>query len=157
MGHRWLRRTTTGGNVWTIMPHSVPISQVNRMDALGLPSANVWIADEGGGHWGMIHTLDNGVTWRREFVPYVDPDKQGLHMVSAYSPMVAWCAAPGEGDLFRTVDGGGPGRKSQLWDLSATSTIFALSRPTRFGSSKIIVATTAVKSFMCALWMGNPS
>jgi len=101
-------RTTTGGNVWTIMPHSVPISQVNRMDALGLPSSNVWIADDQGGHWGIIHTPDNGATWRREYVPYeVKVTTGGMHMVSGYSPMVAWSAVWGEGYLFRTIDGGG--------------------------------------------------
>jgi photosystem II stability/assembly factor-like uncharacterized protein len=107
-------RTTTGGNIWTIVPHpSVPIHQVNRMDALGIPSADVWIADDQGKHLGMIHTPDNGVTWRQEYVPY-EIRTPGVHMVSGYSSMVAWAAVWGNGDLFRTLDGG------ETWEKVAT-------------------------------------
>jgi len=126
--HGTALRTTTGGNVWTIMPHpSLTIHQVNRMDALGLAGANVWIADDHGAHLGMIHTRDNGVTWRQEDVPYTTPTS-GVHMVSGYSPMVAWSAVWNEGDLFRTTDGGGSwkqvatvGNSGDLDDMCALS------------------------------------
>jgi photosystem II stability/assembly factor-like uncharacterized protein len=95
--------TTNGGKTWNIVPHpSVQISQVNRMDAIG--HKDVWIVDEFGGNWGMIHTVINGITWRQEYVP--DVVSGGPHAISAYSPMVAWAAVWGEGYLFRTVDGG---------------------------------------------------
>jgi photosystem II stability/assembly factor-like uncharacterized protein len=108
--------TTDGGEVWTVVPHpSAPVhGDVNRMDALGLPSADVWTVDEGGGRWGMIHSPDSGATWRNEYVPYENPQSQGVHMVSGVSPLVAWCAGWGEGNLFRTSDGG------ESWERAAT-------------------------------------
>lgn len=112
--------TTDGGKVWSIVDHStVPIVQVNRIDAIGYRklfsrdglsadedtiNANVWIADDQGGNWGMIHTLYNGELWRQEDVPY--DISSGVHMVSAYSLRVAWAAAWGDVTLFRTTDGG---------------------------------------------------
>ena len=103
--------TTDGGKVWNIVPSGVDIGQVNRMDAIGcrdlrtgMISANVWIVDEKGGDWGMIHTLYNGDIWRQEKV--VSLDSSGVHMVSAYSTRVVWAAVWDDGTVYRTIDGG---------------------------------------------------
>lgn len=113
--------TTNKGRTWSIVDHpSVPILQVNRMDAIGCGdlrnpvgsfwgqaaiNANIWIVDEQGGNHGLIHSPYNGESWRQEYVPYTSIS-DGMHMVSAYSPRVVWSAAWGNGTLFRTVDGG---------------------------------------------------
>jgi len=101
--------TVDGGRTWEVVPHpDVTIGQVNRMDVRGRRNADIRIVDEQGGRWGMIHSQDNGETWRREFVDY-DPGPPvipGLHMVSAHSRRVAWCASWFSGELFRTKDGG---------------------------------------------------
>ncbi len=115
--------TTDGGKVWNIVEQSgIEIGQVNRMDVIGcvdahnavkpgknrlMRNANIWIVDEGGGDWGMIHslyTLYNGQLWRQESVPH--PPGNGMHMVSAYSPRVVWAATTLDSSLFRTLDGG---------------------------------------------------
>jgi photosystem II stability/assembly factor-like uncharacterized protein len=115
--------TTDGGETWNDVKHpSVPITMVNRMDVIGcvdahnavkpgknrlMRNANIWIVDEGGGDWGMIHslyTLYNGQLWRQESVPH--PPGNGMHMVSAYSPRVVWAATTLHGILYRTLDGG---------------------------------------------------
>ena len=103
--------TTDGGKVWNIVDSGIDIGQVNRMDAIGcrdlrtgMINANVWIVDEDGGDWGMIHSLYNGELWRQENVPH--PAGNGMHMVSAYSPRVVWAATTGYGYLYRTLDGG---------------------------------------------------
>ena len=119
--------TTDGGKEWNAVEHpDVPITQVNRIDAIGFRDvrttdrsgkntgkihANVWIADEYGedeGHLGMIHTLYNGDIWRQEDLPSPSnpPSQFQVHMVSAYSPKVVWAAIWSEGTLYRTVDGG---------------------------------------------------
>ena len=119
--------TTDGGKEWNAVEHpDVPITQVNRIDAIGFRDvrttdrsgkntgkihANLWIADEYGedeGHLGMIHTLYNGDIWRQEDLPSPSnpPSQFRVHMVSAYSPKVVWAAIWSEGTLYRTVDGG---------------------------------------------------
>ncbi len=113
--------TTDAGETWSTVEHpSAPVTQANRIDAIGYqalrtPSgghwgrrpvnANIWIVDHKGGNLGMVHSAFNGESWRREQVPYTS-SSSGMHMVSAYSPRVVWSAAWGDGTLFRTVDGG---------------------------------------------------
>jgi photosystem II stability/assembly factor-like uncharacterized protein len=122
--------TTNGGKVWEVVAHpSVPIGQVNRMDARGVHNSDVWVVDETGGRWGMIHTQDNGRTWRQEFVDYPPyAPSNGLHMVCAYSRSVAWCAAWDLGILYRTTDGG------EVWseagELSGPNDIDDMCSPT---------------------------
>lgn len=102
-------RTKDGGAKWKIVEHSgVPLTQVNRMDALGVKNSDVRIVDEQGGRWGMVHARDNGKTWRREWVDYFDDDgsRTGLHMTCSHSREVAWCTTWWSGELFRTTDGG---------------------------------------------------
>lgn len=102
-------RTRNGGAKWKVVEHpGVPITQVNRMDALGAKNSDVRIVDEQGGRWGMVHTQDNGKTWRREWVDYFDDDgsRPGLHMTCSHSREVAWCTTWWSGELFRTTDGG---------------------------------------------------
>jgi photosystem II stability/assembly factor-like uncharacterized protein len=115
--------TTDGGENWIEVDLGIvgiEEIQVNRMDAIGYRDvrdadrsgkntgkiyANVWIVDERGGQWGMIHTLYNGEIWRREYI-YNEVGGSGGHMVSAYSPRVAWAAKWYDGMLYRTTDGG---------------------------------------------------
>jgi photosystem II stability/assembly factor-like uncharacterized protein len=113
-------RTTDGGETWSVVDSAPKMVQVNRMDAIGcvdprlghededelLNNANIWIADVGGGNWGMIHSLYNGEFWRQEYLPYTASTSTGVHMVSAYSPRVVWAAANLNPTLFRTEDGG---------------------------------------------------
>lgn len=101
--------TTDGGEDWSTVPSGIDMTQINRMDAIGcrdlrtgMISANVWIVDHQNGQEGMIHTLYNGDIWRQECVPYTSM----AHMVSAYSPRVAWSAGWFDGTLYRTADGG---------------------------------------------------
>lgn len=103
-------KTTNGGVTWTIVPHAtIPITQVNRMDAL---NQDVWIVDhsqhEIQNEWNavVIHTQDNGNTWRQEILPEVLPLGSGSHNISAYSPLVVWSVAWASGDFYRTLDGG---------------------------------------------------
>jgi parallel beta-helix repeat protein len=98
--------TTDGGVTWNVVPHpTVPMIQVNRIDALS--DGNIWVADvtRPGGEGYMIHSSDNGLTWRQEHLPDVYFGAGPL-AVSAYSSMVAWGAVNGLEDLWRTVDGG---------------------------------------------------
>jgi photosystem II stability/assembly factor-like uncharacterized protein len=106
--------TTDGGHNWNIVPHpTVPIVQVNRMDAMG---RNIWIADastEGA----VVHSQDGGLTWRRwwdqvrpawraEYLPYGDSPLT----VHAFSPLAVWASGsslPNDNPSFyRTVDAG---------------------------------------------------
>jgi photosystem II stability/assembly factor-like uncharacterized protein len=120
--------TTDGGENWIEVDSGIDMKSVNRIDAIGFRdlrtgkiSANVWIAD----HYedddfekrkrGMIHTLYNGEIWRQEYVPLENPGDPLVHMVSAYSPRVAWSAEYAVANLFRTVDGG------ETWNKVATA------------------------------------
>jgi photosystem II stability/assembly factor-like uncharacterized protein len=98
--------TTDGGATWNVVPHpTTPITDVNRIDALG---ADVWIANPNAGHGGnskMIHSQDNGLTWRLEDLPGVQPG-HGPMTVNAVSPLVAWTALNQSGNVYRTLDGG---------------------------------------------------
>ncbi|GEM_PF-601505 len=98
--------TTNGGTTWTIVPHpTVPMSEVNRIDAIG--DGEVWIADttKSGDERYVIHTTDNGETWRQEPLPEVMPDAQTF-IVSAYSTQAVWSVVRPYTDIYRTVDGG---------------------------------------------------
>ena len=104
-------RTVDGGQNWVLVPHEgIIMKQVNRMDAKG---EDIWIADFGSGEYGMIHSADFGVTWRRERLPDVDPSQGGPMGVSIVSSQIAWAAVRPEANLYRTVDGGG------AWHLDA--------------------------------------
>jgi photosystem II stability/assembly factor-like uncharacterized protein len=114
--------TTDGGENWIEVDLGIvgiEEIQVNRMDAIGYRDvrnedrsgkntgpihAKVWIADEKGGDWGMIHSLYNGDIWRRENIQ--SEETSGVHMVSAYSPRVVWAVQTLDGNLYRTLDGG---------------------------------------------------
>lgn len=101
--------TESGGSRWKVVEHPwIPITQVNRMDVLGLVNADIRIVDFRGGRWGMIHSPNNGRTWRRELVDFYDDDgsRPGLHMTCSSSRQVAWCLPWWSGELFRTQDGG---------------------------------------------------
>jgi photosystem II stability/assembly factor-like uncharacterized protein len=94
--------TTDGGATWNVVPHpTVPITQVNRIDAMG---TDVWVADA----WGnidpkgaVIHTHDGGLTWRTEHLP-----EDGALTVHAFSPMAAWASGTAATAFYRTVNGG---------------------------------------------------
>lgn len=95
--------TTDGGTTWTAVPHSsAPITQVNRIDAIG---NNIWVADVGGGDHGIVHSPDNGLTWRQEVLPVV-LGNNGPLALNAFSPTVVWAAVNAQLDFYRTVDGG---------------------------------------------------
>ncbi len=119
--------TTDGGEVWNIVDTGIENVQVNRMDAIGYRDvrdadrsgkntgkihSNVWIANEKGGDYGMIHTLYNGDIWRQEKIPHLGYGTGG-HVVSAYSARVVWAAVFADGHLYRTADGG------EIWESVA--------------------------------------
>jgi photosystem II stability/assembly factor-like uncharacterized protein len=93
--------TTDGGTTWNIVPHpTAPITQVNRMDALG---TNVWIADAATGG-AVVHTQAGGLTWRAEYLPNDSP-----LTVHAFSPLAVWGSGSDinrNPSFYRTVDGG---------------------------------------------------
>lgn len=120
--------TTDGGMIWKVVKTAPDIGNINRMDVIGcvdphdarrpakdklMSNANIWITDDGGGEWGMIHSLYNGDLWRRERIPYLAPNSN-VHMLDAYSPRVAWAAAWNDGTLYRTLNGG------ENWEVAAT-------------------------------------
>ena len=94
--------TTDGGATWNVVPHpTVPIFQVNRMDAIG---KNVWIADAANGS-AVIHTQDSGLTWRAEYLPNGDNPLT----VHAFNPEAVWASGQVQQKnptFYRTLDGG---------------------------------------------------
>ena len=104
-------RTLDGGENWVVIPHDgVTTKQINRIDAKG---EDLWIADWGGGEFGMVHSPDFGETWRQEQLPGVDPGQGGPMGVNIVDSQVAWAAVRPEANLYRTSDGGG------AWELVA--------------------------------------
>jgi photosystem II stability/assembly factor-like uncharacterized protein len=100
--------TTDGGATWNVIPHpTVPITQVNRIDAIA--GGDIWIANVettySGRNTSLIHSTDAGLTWRLEPLPDVFQGAGPL-AISAVSPLVAWSATAAEGNLYRTLDGG---------------------------------------------------
>ena len=105
--------TTDGGHNWNIVPHpTVPIVQVNRMDAIG---TNVWIADSDKAG-AVVHSQDAGRTWHRrenQFPPewraeYL-PDGDSPLTVHAFSPSAVWASGANidkNPTFYRTVDTG---------------------------------------------------
>ena len=93
--------TLDGGQTWAIVPtEGITIRQVNRMDVLG---DDIWIADHGSGDRGMIHSADNGRTWRQEQLPSVEPG-HGPMTASIVNSEVAWTTVNYQGDIYRTQD-----------------------------------------------------
>jgi photosystem II stability/assembly factor-like uncharacterized protein len=99
--------TTDGGATWNVVPHpTVPIYQVNRMDAI---SDNVWIADcLVDGQYNpvgvMVRTRDGGATWTAEHLPGDSP-----LTVHAFSPEAVWASGSSLGmnpAFYRTLNGG---------------------------------------------------
>lgn len=94
--------TNDGGAIWNVVPHpTAPITQVNRMDAIG---TNVWIADAAAGG-AMVRTQDGGLTWRSEYLPNGDSPLT----VQAFSPLVVWGSGSDlnqNPSFYRTVNGG---------------------------------------------------
>jgi photosystem II stability/assembly factor-like uncharacterized protein len=104
--------TTDGGATWNVVSHpTVPIYEVNRMDAIG---DNVWIADSAGPDpmGSVVHTQDGGLTWRAEHLPWGgEYEYNSALTVHAFSPEAVWASGsliePGPGAAFyRTLDGG---------------------------------------------------
>jgi len=99
--------TTDGGVTWNIVDHSeAPIAVAHRIEANS--QGDVWIANVdylNGGTPYVIHSPDNGLTWRQELLPDVPPGSSPLS-ISPFSPQVVWSAVNFEGALYRTMDGG---------------------------------------------------
>ena len=99
--------TTDGGATWNIVPNpTVPITQVNRIDAMG---SDVWIADAATGG-AMVHSQDGGLTWRAEYLP----DGDSPLTVHAFSPLEVWASGSNiemNPKFYRTLDGG------DQWDV----------------------------------------
>ena len=93
--------TTDGGATWKIMPHpAVPITQVNRMDAIG---AHVWVADAAVGG-ALVHSPDGGSTWQA--IPLPDDSPLTVH---AFTPQAIWTTGSDidvNPSFYRTLDGG---------------------------------------------------
>ena len=93
--------TTDGGSTWNVVPHpTAPITQVNRMDALG---TNVWVADASAAG-ALVHSSDGGLTWQAIYLPGDSP-----LTVHAFSPLAVWVSGSDidlNPSFYRTVDGG---------------------------------------------------
>ena len=99
--------TTNGGADWSVVPHpSAPITQVNRIDALG--GLDVWIADSSTPGGSVVHTQDNGLTWRQEFLPPIEtgPTPDSSLVVNAFSPSAVWSSGVSGSIFYRTVNSG---------------------------------------------------
>lgn len=95
--------TYNGGETWEIVPTpGITFRQVNRIDVLG---SDIWIADNGNGENGMIHSPDHGLTWRQEYLPGVVAG-HGPMTASIVNTQVAWTSVNMQGELYRTLDGG---------------------------------------------------
>ena len=108
--------TTDGGVSWNIVEvkdadgHIITITQVNRMDVLGL---DIWIVDIMGGETGVIHSSNGGITWRQEELSGMNsPPSTGPIVVSAVSSLVTWVAMNQDGYLWWTSTGGNSWTKS---------------------------------------------
>ncbi len=101
--------TLDGGQTWVVAPTGITFRQVNRMDVLG---DDIWIADQGNGDSGMIHSADHGQTWRQEQLPSVEPGN-GPMTATIVNAKVAWTTVNFQGDIYRTQDGG------TTWNLDA--------------------------------------
>ncbi len=98
-----IMRTTNGGASWSVVPHpGITMTEVNRIDAIA--PHDVWVVDHTSAS-GVIHTTDNGVTWRRETLSGVEPGAGPL-AINAFSPTVVWASVAGQSDFHRTTDGG---------------------------------------------------
>ena len=84
------------------------MTQVNRMD---VKSQNIWIVDVNSFDMGVIHSPDEGLTWRREQLPDV-LHNHGPLAISAFSSLIAWAAVNSEGYLWWTANGGRSWNKS---------------------------------------------
>lgn len=97
-------RTLDGGRNWVVVPHDgVTIKQVNRIDAMG---DDIWIADFGNADGAMIHSVDFGLTWRREPLPGINLVNGGPMGISIVNSKIAWSAVKLDANLYRTTDGG---------------------------------------------------
>jgi photosystem II stability/assembly factor-like uncharacterized protein len=100
--HGTILHTLNGGATWSVVPHpGITFGEVNRMDAIA-PN-DVWIVDHTTDD-GVVHTADNGVTWRREHLVDVEPGSGPL-AINAFSPTVVWASVAGQSDFHRTTDG----------------------------------------------------
>ncbi len=105
-----LMHTVNGGRTWTaVSTGDVVFKQVNRIDVLG---SDIWIADRGNEDMGMIHSPDNGKTWRQEYLPDVTSN-HGPMAIAIVNSSVAWTSVNYQGDIYRTTDGG------LNWDVAA--------------------------------------
>jgi len=112
--------TVDGGRTWRLVPvrtaagSAIPITAVNRMDVVG---RDIWIVDVKGGAQGVIHSADNGLTWRRETLPGMERQSTGPIVISAYDSRTAWAAMNQTGQLWWTTDGG------QSWNKSSDNLV----------------------------------
>ena len=109
--------TVNGGQTWTVISTGdVTFQEVNRMDVLG---NDIWIADHHNGDTGIVHSPDNGQTWRYEQLPSVQ-DPHGPMTMSIVNSKVAWTTVNGQGDIYRTQDGG------VTWKMDASEVVGGL-------------------------------
>ncbi len=94
--------TTDGGASWSIVPNATtPITQVNRMDAIG---QRVWIADSDD-QGAVVFSHDGGLTWQ---VAHLDNDghPDTPLTVHAASWQVVWASGTESLTFYRSLDGG---------------------------------------------------
>lgn len=94
--------TTDGGATWAIVPNATtPITQVNRMDAIG---QRVWIADSDD-HGAVVFSHDAGLSWQ---VAHLDNNGQPDTplTVHAASWQVVWASGTESLTFYRSLDGG---------------------------------------------------
>ena len=115
--------TTNGGTTWRSVPvrtatgEDIAFTLVNRMDAAG---SAIWIADVLAGASGVVHSRDDGQTWRMETLPDMESQSSGPIVISAFNPLIAWVAANQSGYLWWTYDSGNSWNKSKD-SLTATA------------------------------------
>ena len=109
-------RTDNGGRTWQLVPvrtaagDVIPIAQINRLDTLG---QDIWIVDVLGGAQSVIHSADNGRTWRQETLPGMEGQSSGAIVISAVNSLFVWAAMNQTGQLWWTTNGG------QSWNKSS--------------------------------------
>ena len=94
--------TTDGGASWAIVPNATtPITQVNRMDAIG---QQVWIADSDS-HGAIVYSEDAGSTWQAAHLDNEGQPDTPL-TVHAASPQIVWASGTESLTFYRSLDGG---------------------------------------------------
>lgn len=102
-----LLKTTDGGDHWTSMPNSLPGLSGDTWRRIDFVNPEVgYFFVSGYGPQALFETTDGGVTWSEtHYPPYATGYPPYAQLIRFYDERIG-LAIPGDGMVFRTVDGG---------------------------------------------------